>query len=496
MKKKQVFGVIGFLAVGIVAVFLFSGLSFQGITGFFFRVSSTSEINVTIISPEQNQEFNIKENLELNFSIINNSVLDLCFYQLNGGVNTTIVNCSNTLITVTEGASTLTLFVNDTVSNLEEINVSFFTDTIFPEISFINTTAANDSVLNQSFIYVNVSMNDSHDDSVIFSLWNESNEINYIISDYNLTESNWTNLSFGYYAVHVFVNDSFGNTNSVSRFFNLTNVTLVVPEDPECDDDHLNLCDNADDCDDANGYWYDSDCNEDADYDDDDDDNDDGSDGGGDSTTTPVYVPSKFSWENTVAWDDKEIFELKKVTQNFKRRNRIKLKVFDETHYVGVLSLNWTHAVINVTSKPQQAVLKIGEEKRFEVSGDDIYDLLVRLNDVNGLEANVTIESIQEPIGGVKKVVVSSNSSDIASGDVAGVSGTGQVVGEGGKLNKGALIGFGVLFSLILIIVAVALFFRFKYNYRFLKLKNLFFHRKPKVVPANNLNNFQNRPLP
>ena len=36
----------------------------------------------------------------------------------------------------------------------------------------------------------------------------------------------------------------------------------------------------------------------------------------------------------------------------------------------------------NVSSKPQQAVFNIGDEKKFEVNNDSYYDLIIRLNSI------------------------------------------------------------------------------------------------------------------
>ncbi len=68
----------------------------------------------------------------------------------------------------------------------------------------------------------------------------------------------------------------------------------------------------------------------------------------------------------------------------------------NETHYVGVLNVTANKAKIQVTSSPQEAELGVGESKKFEVTGDNYYDLLVKLNSISGSKANVTIQSIYE----------------------------------------------------------------------------------------------------
>ena len=78
--------------------------------------------------------------------------------------------------------------------------------------------------------------------------------------------------------------------------------------------------------------------------------------------------------------------------------NRIKMSISGSTHYVGVVALTATTATINVSSNPQQATFSIGEEKKFEVTNDNKFDLSVKLNSIANNKANVTIKSISEEI--------------------------------------------------------------------------------------------------
>ena len=80
--------------------------------------------------------------------------------------------------------------------------------------------------------------------------------------------------------------------------------------------------------------------------------------------------------------------------------NRVKLEVGGEIHYAGVVGLTSTKATINVSSISQQNIMSIGEEWRVEVTGDNYYDLLIKLDDIISGKADVTINSIYELIGG------------------------------------------------------------------------------------------------
>lgn len=69
-----------------------------------------------------------------------------------------------------------------------------------------------------------------------------------------------------------------------------------------------------------------------------------------------------------------------------------------ETHSLTVKNLNSTTATIEIASTPQTVILNVGEEKKIELSGDNYYDLLVKLNSIKLNKANITIKTIYEEI--------------------------------------------------------------------------------------------------
>jgi len=77
---------------------------------------------------------------------------------------------------------------------------------------------------------------------------------------------------------------------------------------------------------------------------------------------------------------------------------RVAINVEEEIHYVEIIEITNTTVTINVSSTPQQAILSIGDEKKFEVTDDDFYDILVRLNGIENNNANLTISNIHEEI--------------------------------------------------------------------------------------------------
>jgi len=82
--------------------------------------------------------------------------------------------------------------------------------------------------------------------------------------------------------------------------------------------------------------------------------------------------------------------------KGLKKGERIRIKIGTVSHYVGIIKLTSTSATINVSSDPQQAVFSVGETKSFEVTGDDYYDIKVKLNSVNSTSANVTTWYVYE----------------------------------------------------------------------------------------------------
>jgi len=76
----------------------------------------------------------------------------------------------------------------------------------------------------------------------------------------------------------------------------------------------------------------------------------------------------------------------------------LKINISGSWHYVQILSFTSTTATINLSSTPQQATLSINEEKKFEVTNDNYYDIYVKLNSIINNKANLTIKSIYEKV--------------------------------------------------------------------------------------------------
>jgi len=89
--------------------------------------------------------------------------------------------------------------------------------------------------------------------------------------------------------------------------------------------------------------------------------------------------------------------ELKNGYTKFLYRNwKISFKLENVSHIFKVENVNATNSKISISSETQEATLSVGEEKKFDLSGDDSYDLQVKLNSIDSSKANFTLQTIHE----------------------------------------------------------------------------------------------------
>lgn len=124
------------------------------------------------------------------------------------------------------------------------------------------------------------------------------------------------------------------------------------------------------------------------------------SDDDDDSTTESSSDASSNSsnvfWSQTYIRADKELSQYATVNIKLRTRERVRVKVDGLNHHVGVISLTSTSAKVNVSSISQQATLDLGGSEKFEVTGDNYYDVLVTLNKIANNTANITVMYIHE----------------------------------------------------------------------------------------------------
>jgi len=118
------------------------------------------------------------------------------------------------------------------------------------------------------------------------------------------------------------------------------------------------------------------------------------SDSATDSTSSTSKTPMR--WTGTFVINEEQFSEgnTKQVAVN----KRLRFKVKNINHHLGVLELTETTAKIEVSSTPQEATLSVGDTRKFDVSEDGYYDLVVTLNSILDGKADLTIKSISELI--------------------------------------------------------------------------------------------------
>lgn len=96
-------------------------------------------------------------------------------------------------------------------------------------------------------------------------------------------------------------------------------------------------------------------------------------------------------------------FQLEKgYTKEFAKNGAIKFNIQNESHSLKVNNITNDRVTITLASTPQTATLVVGEQKKFDLTGDGVYDLSVKLNriSINNI-ASLTVQTISEAIAPV-----------------------------------------------------------------------------------------------
>ena len=130
----------------------------------------------------------------------------------------------------------------------------------------------------------------------------------------------------------------------------------------------------------------------------------DGQTSGGSPSSSSGGASSTFSYSKTIPQTAQEFKEVKKIeTSSFsggglRNRERVKIKFNDEEHFVGIRELTDTSATIEIASEPVQVKLDVGEDVKVDFDEDGYYDIYVKLNEIIGGKADITIEYLNELI--------------------------------------------------------------------------------------------------
>lgn len=177
-------------------------------------------------------------------------------------------------------------------------------------------------------------------------------------------------------------------------------------------------------------------------------------------TTTAAFWSLTYVYSET---DTKNGF-----IKELKAKERVKVIVDKVEHFVGVISMTADSAVINVSSTPQQATLKIGEEKKFDVNADGYYDLSVGLitisatNNIN--RASISTKGIYEKIEASLTNSVNNSISNVTTD--ASDSGV-----KGSRVFTWFIVGIVIMVVIIIGIIIVILSSANKHKHKYIVYK-------------------------
>lgn len=165
----------------------------------------------------------------------------------------------------------------------------------------------------------------------------------------------------------------------------------------------------------------------------------------------------------TSFWTSTTVLTNDQFTQGYTKelavKSRVKFTISNSDHYVGVISLASTSAVINISSNPQQASFNIGDEKKFELTNDTYYDLSVKLNSINNSKANITVKSIHELIPPPPVIPLTTPPANNTTNNT-GAAGAGNTA-----LNLVKSVLFWVVVIAIVVVVILIIYFYRKSRY-------------------------------
>ncbi len=312
-------------------------------------------------------------------------------------------------IDLADGTYTYNVTINDSLGNSNiTLTRTITLDTSFPLISFGVGTAVNYANLSQNWTYVNVSTGEGSLANMAFSLYKGGAVVNSTLYTSVNYEIKWISLEDGIYSYEVNITDIAGNKNSTGlRYITLdTHVPevsiscskslLAVGESLTCTCDVTDNLDSSPSIDytetpvtsragsftttctatDFTGNSASDDFNYEVE-----------SSGGGSYPNYPVPV-----------------LDLSKGYSQVLRKNwKMNFKLDDKKYTLLVKEIKDNETTIVLSpADSQEESLEVGEARKFELSGDDYYDFLVKVNSIKKSllfsSVNLTVQSINEKI--------------------------------------------------------------------------------------------------
>jgi Bacterial Ig-like domain (group 3) len=354
-----------------------------------------------------------------------------CIFDINTTNESIAVSsnwCNSTYLNLTglsDGNQTIDVWVNDTVNNVG-VNLSHYVvwvDTTAPTVTLPQYSNAT-TKKNTDNLILNISVSDVAsgltNSLCVFDI-NGTNETVAVSSGWcNTTQLNLTGLADGNHTIDIWVNDTLNTVklnNSYAVWIDTTNPTV-----PTFSCTPFSVYDNANVSCSCSGSTSSSTIN--TSY---------GSSGysftqypstssrgtftltcttkdysGNTNSVTTTYTVARdqstggslgggvATWTNTYIVTDEQFKE--GFTRELRAKNRVRVSVGGSTHHVGIKEVTETTAKISIESDPIEAILNVGDIRKFDVDSDAVYDIQVTLNSILGGVVDITILSIFEEV--------------------------------------------------------------------------------------------------
>lgn len=313
--------------------------------------------NVTIVYPA-NTTYNVNVST-LNYTCAGGAYV--LYSRDNFATNSSIVTCGTNFTNVlsVQGTNTWRVAVNDSFNHLNITNVTFYMDTVFPQ--FTNYYDNSGGLTGSGTARFNVTLTNTNG-TVKFYF----NGVNY--SGVSVGSGVYTaNLSLSSSGDHTYYWISWSNSSLKNMNVSTTRTYTVLASSS-------------------------------------DDDSSSSSGGGGASKSDEPIVYT--------APDDKLQTGYTKL---FKANSKIKFNFEEEAHSIMVDEVNDDSVDVTVSSTPQTATIYNGQEKLFNLDGDDYFDLIVKVGSISGKLVNMTIKQTHELIPKSATQQAQANSSGVSN---------------------------------------------------------------------------------
>ncbi len=177
--------------------------------------------NILIAFPTNNTN-STNTGLDINYTRLDTNLASCWYSNDSMSSNSSLENCINlTTIIWSEGQHNATIWVNDSVGNLNFSSVSFRIDSMPP--SFVNTTPQNQSITYGTALNYDINASDSGIGLDNYFV----NDSRFSINNEGLLKNN-TILGVAEYYINITINDTLNNLNSTIILINITKATPIL----------------------------------------------------------------------------------------------------------------------------------------------------------------------------------------------------------------------------------------------------------------------------